>query len=361
MVSNDGRRDPREIWVESHRVLVDEVLRSFLDSGEWPEREELQRTLDRRSIADNVEAAWSQLVAAQDVPADLSADRFVISMQTLQFVPAARPVLDAALELVWRSRQLYLSMDNAPRLTSADEAITQRIPDAQRLRRAFELLLQTSPRLFGSGHKTDSLLSFEINRTTAAKLNNVQTIGDFFGLRSVPVPPLKAAAASTEAEAQRRPLWSRWLSRAGTEAGLWAVAAAVIGAIVLGLITWYVEDHRRSDASGPGASTRRTPPSTSVSSSTKVVPPGIVPAGHGKADKGPCTPILANTKTSGTQIACIPLNDIVKLDCSTKGDIVTGEFDTSNLWDRLVYKGKAGYVPDAYLYTGSNAAVVSPC
>ncbi|MES2316099.1 MAG: peptidoglycan DD-metalloendopeptidase family protein [Pseudomonadota bacterium] len=48
----------------------------------------------------------------------------------------------------------------------------------------------------------------------------------------------------------------------------------------------------------------------------------------------------------------------VHISCQTTGTTVTGTYGTSNLWDKI---GSGRYVPDAYIYTGSDGRVAPNC
>lgn len=48
----------------------------------------------------------------------------------------------------------------------------------------------------------------------------------------------------------------------------------------------------------------------------------------------------------------------VTISCQTTGTTVTGTYGTSNLWNRI---GSGRYVPDAYVYTGSDGRVAPNC
>lgn len=140
--------------------------------------------------------------------------------------------------------------------------------------------------------------------------------------------------------------------RTATVVGLWGVAAAVVGGLVAGGFALYIHADSGGSASGPSSAR----PPTSQPASHAIVPPGF-----GKADFRPCVKVHVDTTLASHSFACIPLNNIVRLTCTEYGQSVRGEFNTTRLWDRLSYKGKTGYVPDAYMYTGSNSAVVSSC
>ncbi|MES2014951.1 MAG: peptidoglycan DD-metalloendopeptidase family protein [Pseudomonadota bacterium] len=48
----------------------------------------------------------------------------------------------------------------------------------------------------------------------------------------------------------------------------------------------------------------------------------------------------------------------VSISCQTTGTTITGTYGTSNLWDKI---GSGRYVPDAYIYTGSDGRVAPNC
>lgn len=49
----------------------------------------------------------------------------------------------------------------------------------------------------------------------------------------------------------------------------------------------------------------------------------------------------------------------VTISCQTRGTTVTGTYGTSSVWDKIT--SPAGYVADAYVYTGSDGTVAPPC
>jgi surface antigen len=49
----------------------------------------------------------------------------------------------------------------------------------------------------------------------------------------------------------------------------------------------------------------------------------------------------------------------VTISCQTRGTTVTGTYGTSGVWDKIT--SPAGYVSDAYVYTGSDGTVAPPC
>lgn len=60
----------------------------------------------------------------------------------------------------------------------------------------------------------------------------------------------------------------------------------------------------------------------------------------------------------GKQYRQIPDGGKVLITCQVRGAKVSGTYGTSRLWDQLRH---GGYVPDAYVYTGSDHRVAPPC
>ncbi len=61
------------------------------------------------------------------------------------------------------------------------------------------------------------------------------------------------------------------------------------------------------------------------------------------------------------QIDCIPAGTTVTIDCVRSGQPVTGPYGTESTWDHTSYNGQAGFVSDAWIYTGSNSPVAGSC
>ena len=62
--------------------------------------------------------------------------------------------------------------------------------------------------------------------------------------------------------------------------------------------------------------------------------------------------------TSYNEIGALTRGTVVSFSCYATGTAVTGPYGTETAWDRL---DSGGYVSDAWIYTGSNNAVVPQC
>lgn len=60
-------------------------------------------------------------------------------------------------------------------------------------------------------------------------------------------------------------------------------------------------------------------------------------------------------------VGSVPAGTVISVDCSVSGQAVTGPYGTEAVWDRTDYAGAVGFIPDAWVYTGSNSATAPPC
>ena len=78
-----------------------------------------------------------------------------------------------------------------------------------------------------------------------------------------------------------------------------------------------------------------------------------------KVIASPC--LNMRTTPSGPIISCIPYGTYVALQCVTSGPSVTGPYGASSMWYRTAWAGQTGYSSDAWIYTGTSAAVAPGC
>ncbi|MGB7962226.1 MAG: cutinase family protein [Propionicimonas sp.] len=96
--------------------------------------------------------------------------------------------------------------------------------------------------------------------------------------------------------------------------------------------------------------------------STTPTPPAPAPSYKlGKVLASPCLNFRAGASGSTGLIGCIPINTMIPVICVAQGNAVTGPYGTSTIWDRTTWNNQTGYVSDAWVYTGTNAAVAPNC
>jgi hypothetical protein len=92
-----------------------------------------------------------------------------------------------------------------------------------------------------------------------------------------------------------------------------------------------------------------------------VAPPYATGRTTGRAIRTPCLTLRSLPSGESTSIGCIPNNTDIPIECTTRGTAVTGPYGTEILWDRTIYDAATGYVPDTWVYTGTNNAAAPAC
>jgi len=95
-------------------------------------------------------------------------------------------------------------------------------------------------------------------------------------------------------------------------------------------------------------------------SASPVTSPAPLP-GAGRILISPCLNLRAGPNGSTSLVGCIPVNTTINIDCTASGNAVTGPYGTESLWDHTTYNGTAGYVADAWVYTGTSGPVAPSC
>lgn len=84
-------------------------------------------------------------------------------------------------------------------------------------------------------------------------------------------------------------------------------------------------------------------------------------SGNGRINISPCLNLRSGPNGGTSLVGCIPYNTMIQIDCTAQGNSVTGPYGASTLWDHTTYAGVAGYVADAWVYTGTSAAIAPTC
>jgi hypothetical protein len=257
-------------WVSRHRILTDMALQYFMRTGEWPSAASLQRELDRVHIADDVTQAYGEMPRLPGHGVPEHDDHFRLPLHILACMDAAKLLMQACRQIIWRVISLYHSDVDVALLKNDDPQLTSDYHQ-DLLRRALDVLRESPPQPLGSGHYFGNVAwSFEVEGQAARRLTNVRSIDDYIGWQLETLQP---------SPAPKRKWWRR---RADNErrlvhlAGRYAIAAAIIGAVIAALIGGNMKsignDNHGSTATSGAA---KLTPSSSASSST---PPSSSPA-----------------------------------------------------------------------------------
>ncbi|WP_329255319.1 CHAP domain-containing protein [Actinoallomurus sp. NBC_01490] len=74
---------------------------------------------------------------------------------------------------------------------------------------------------------------------------------------------------------------------------------------------------------------------------------------------GTALSVRSGAGTSYPTVGSVADGKSVTITCQTRGTTITGTYGTSSVWDKIT--SPAGYVTDAYVYTGSDGTVAPPC
>jgi surface antigen len=88
--------------------------------------------------------------------------------------------------------------------------------------------------------------------------------------------------------------------------------------------------------------------------------PAVAAAATGTVSwTGSCLNVRTGPGTGYGAITCLPDGTTINIDCQTTGDVVTGPYGSTTIWDHASDYG--GYVTDAYIETGSNGWIAPQC
>jgi len=162
-------------WVAANADLVSRAFDGYMQTGAWPQVDELQRALDRAAQNSDVREALRHLPRMAGEPVPWEPNHAVIPLRLLRYWDAARPVLDVCLDIVHLCLLAYQSDDPEPRVTS--EQVNAPTTLAVR---AGDLLSSSSGSPLGSGSSGNGYWSYEIAGSRVRVYQRVQSVEDYF-------------------------------------------------------------------------------------------------------------------------------------------------------------------------------------
>lgn len=168
-------------WVERHRSLVDRSFAIWLETGEWPSVERLQRDLDRDHQEIEVLAAYNAMPRPLGEQHLFYPSVVALPLRILRYLSEAGPLLAVCFQIIRRGIEVYLADDAALELRSTDHLLRERVEsNVGLLGRAAALLLSDYPSPFAGGSLGDDLWTLNINVQSARQFREVETLDDFF-------------------------------------------------------------------------------------------------------------------------------------------------------------------------------------
>lgn len=188
-------------WVDANQDLVERAFASFMDTGEWPPVEQLQRELDRHGCTTDVREALRHMPRLPGEQRAWEPANAVIPLRLLRLVPTAKPVIELCTAIARRAVEVYESDANPPTVTSDDmmsrlplpydEALMLNVGVAQldhkeverlrsRVQRAGQLLAGSPASPLGSGSYGNDVWRFEVDGRMARRYRDMETPGGYF-------------------------------------------------------------------------------------------------------------------------------------------------------------------------------------
>ncbi len=75
----------------------------------------------------------------------------------------------------------------------------------------------------------------------------------------------------------------------------------------------------------------------------------------------PSVVIRTGPSTTYKVIGAVPYRTRISVICTRRGKTMRGPYGRTNLWNKVSYRGKKGYITDAFLFTGTSGAIAPAC
>ena len=209
-MSDPQIQEQTRAWVDKFRPVLQLALGEFLASVEWPEREQFRRQLAQRGLDElSVDELLLEMPRSDWGFRQYPPERIVLSLQVLQELPEAKPLLDACVGIIQKSYALYRSVETDPVIRGDDPSLADSF-GMYWLLRAREVLSQhpPSPLNGGTAGKDTTEWTRSLNNAAIPAFKGVASIDDYLAAqerlisqdpyrRARPLPSLPSQAGRT--------------------------------------------------------------------------------------------------------------------------------------------------------------------
>lgn len=276
-------------WVATHRQLAELAVGAFLGTGSWPDVKSLQRRLDRsgdQPPEDVIRALQDMPTLGGQRPA-LEPARVELPLWLLRLIPSAGPLVQMCLAVAKRTVALYEAGDEGDILLSNDDPVLQRAENwPGLLQRAATVVYDSRPSPFSGGNRNeeDGTWSYVVDDAFVRRLRSTGSIDDYveqqFNMLRHSRDSIGPIKIRTNGDAPHEGNSANHERGREHLSGMYAIAAAVIGAATLVFLTvHFVHNDGSNDSSSRSAAT------STPSSSSMVKRPATAP-GHIGAIQG---------------------------------------------------------------------------
>jgi len=146
----------------------------------------------------------------------------------------------------------------------------------------------------------------------------------------------------------------------GSGKAKWWVSG-IVAPVIAGLLIWYLTGsnspfHNSNPSSSVSANANAN---TSANANTNTSAPANPRAAAGTVNvpQGYTLYVYSTPSLDATKIAQLADGVTVQIQCTAQGEVVTGNGQSSSLWDMI----GVGYVPDVWVYTGTDQPTMPTC
>lgn len=185
-------------WVEGYRPVIEMAAQTFLETGDWPEVQRLQRKVDRLRNGMVVESILQEMPR---LPGEMRAYSFsnaILPMRFFKYIPQGRNILPACLSIIQLSSEIWYSDTDPPVLRSDNPDLLRIMPGRARevWVRAGVLVNSSQPSVLAGGTWGSDFWELNINGNVVRQLPEILTIDDYFDSQ---VQMMEAAVALRDA------------------------------------------------------------------------------------------------------------------------------------------------------------------
>jgi hypothetical protein len=159
------------------------ALDGFLASGAWPERERFRRGLVQRELDVSLDDLIHEMPKSPWESRQFPPDKIVLSLQVLQHVAGAQPLLDVCVAMTRRAYALYRADDDDQPVLHSDDPVLLAAAggDEHLLMCAREVLGQHPPSPLGGGTSGAGTTEWTcwLNEATLSGFKDITSIEDY--------------------------------------------------------------------------------------------------------------------------------------------------------------------------------------
>lgn len=169
-----------EAWVERHREVVEDALRVFLDTGEWPKVTDLRRHFAQLGrIIDVQEVVDSKPRHVGEIR-PMYQESLSLRVRQLRYMPEGQSLVAITLAALQRAVEVYLTKGAVLKVDSSDPAITAAAAgDHRALLRAGGFLMAEQSGPFAGGGTREDGWDCWINEGLILDFQGVTTADEF--------------------------------------------------------------------------------------------------------------------------------------------------------------------------------------